>query len=509
MFSKLFFDKLTSPGKTQRTYRHPLKLMLDWIEQQDWCPWEPVPRSPTSRKREKRGSATFVRVTQRTRIDEHKQPIYKYEYGLGAVEEDVIPEKLKQDIAAFYRFRTDPKAGNREGVVKPITAKSDVTMIGLLLGWLHRHQGISLEELSLKKLVEFVDKKPIGNAHVKDAQRSLRLPHDYLDWLQTDPTAKDSQSQGRGSNSTHTKIAAYKVLIAITKYVYDSDIKASNFKSYDSIPEIAQLRLGMKTAQKQLKSVDVAKEAKENEKQWLDWTEFLEFVEALRQHCEPYNIVQRHTHQGGVALGPLRPVRAIAFSYQQFLLSALMAYLPPRRSRNYRFLQIEEPNSEDQQEIGGYFCYEDEKWNIYWLTDTNKGPRENLLPQYSKEKEEVPNIRYLDGKSFYQYLNEWLLKYQYEDASKRMVTIDGLRSVFKPDHPYFFSQKQGIPYSNSNGFRSVLQNPAYRLTGKVPNLEMIRDMFSEYIQNSCEYTTMMYQDVGTIAQNFINPNVPS
>jgi hypothetical protein len=92
----------------------------------------------------------------------------------------------------------------------------------------------------------------------------------------------------------------------------------------------------------------------------------------------------------------------------------------------------------------------------------------------------VPNLAYADERHFYQYLEEWLLHYTYQDEQGHSVTLPGLRSCFQPQHDYLFTMKQGQPYSQASAFMALLRNPAYRLTGKVLTPETVRRSFADY-----------------------------
>jgi len=146
----------------------------------------------------------------------------------------------------------------------------------------------------------------------------------------------------------------------------------------------------------------------------------------------------------------------------------------------------------------------------------------------------IPNLSYGDGRCFYQYLEEWLLLYRYQDEGTT-VEVPGLRSCFNPSHSRLFTTKSGYPYREASAFISLLRNPAHRITGKALDFFSLRKMYVEHmnqkegsgvesenpvegtdcevvsdldasldLDENYEYDPSDWQQAATIAQAFLN-----
>ncbi|WP_242050392.1 hypothetical protein [Oculatella sp. FACHB-28] len=471
------FEEFEVPGNSRRNYRLALNKMMNWCRQQDWYPGSlEEQRKITPRQRARKGSAQQVRLTSR------KSP---NQYGLGAVEGDVLPEDLRRELFAFYQFLVNPEVRpNKEKEVGTSTAEQYVQWVLLFLGWLHRIQKVPLAQLSLKQIVAF---EPIKTAQdpqaaqsraTAAAQRTMNLIEDYLNWLKTDPEATPSEQSGRGSQSPHTVSKILVAVVAVAKFLYRLETDYPRVEKYLDIPVIELLR------QKQRKVIKLIRDhisVSDESKKTFQWQEFLKLVEALRQECASRFLQSTQSKAQGQSLGSVRPIRAIAQSYQRFLLAAFLAYLLPQRQRVYRNLQIlrAEPSQEwhfsRAEPTTGGFLYKRE--HCWWMklsselcSQSEAAGSAQLVP--------VPNEKYPDGRCFYEYLEEWLVKYSGESENLEVKT-QGLRAACNPQHSYVFTTKKGEPYKHPATFATLLRNPSYRLLGKVLTPELVRQMTLE------------------------------
>jgi hypothetical protein len=481
------FEALRVPGNSRRNYRLALNKMIDWCRKQDWYPGSSAEQHKVSpRQRASKGSAQTVRLTSRRNPNQ---------YGLGAVEGDVMPEKLTKELDEFYGFLVNPDLrpiGDK--AVGTSTADQYLQWVLLFLGWLHRTRKAPLAQLSLKADGEF---KPIKTAQdpqaahsraTAAAQRTMDLIQDYLDWLQTDPKVTSPEQPGRGSQSPHTVSKILVAVVAVAKFLYRCETDYPKVKRYQDIPVIELLR------QKQREIIVVIGDhtsVSDESKKKLQWSEFLTLVETLRQECTPRLLQNPQPTTQKQSLGAVRPIRAIAQSYQRFLLAAFLAYLPPQRQRVYRNLQIlrtepsEEWHSSQTEPTTEGFLYKRE--SDWWMKLSSKLCTQGE-PSGSAQLVLVPDEQYPDGRCFYEYLEEWLVKYPGEGEDSAIKT-DGLRATYNPQHSYVFTTKSGEPYQHPATFASLLRNPSYRLVGKVLTPELVRQMHlgqSEEINSGSE-----------------------
>lgn len=517
------FEELEVPSNSQRNYRAALNKMLTWCEQQSW--WDTVVTSeqqltlPGKQKR----STVDIQITNRTYKDEQGKPLQEYKYGLGAVSGDEIPQKLLSELDAFKRFRTNPDGSNLKQVVKESTLDKDLKHIRLILGWLYRIRGIPLAELSFKQIVLLVFLKPgedqesvRAKAQVA-AQQVFELANDYIKWLKASPKAERPEARGRGIESTHTEDSVLDTFLLVAEFIYRQENESNQRVRAKNITVVKLLRQQISAAKGLTESSSCVSA---QSKKILEWSEFLAFVERLRQECHPRLVGKGSSSEINISVDYTRTLPAIAYSYQCFLLAALMSYIPPQRQQIYRNLRIPYPgaspqkflinsNNQGKQKdeenlntglllfpevrttevhhkdyplapagVSGYLYKEASLWYIHLFPDEYKTGK-----NYEELSIKVPNIQYPDGRYFYQYLEEWLFEYTYQNKKGVVKNLKGLRQVFNPQHEYLFTQKEGKRYTHPTNFSNLLRVPAYMITGKVVAPDSLRKMFTKHFSS--------------------------
>lgn len=467
------FEQWSVPGNSRRNYRWALNGFIDWCKGQPWFESEvgSTLKRPVSRKRSSRGSANDVRLTARRS---------KGAYRL----KDEIPAPLQQELDAFCRLLTkgDPQgqAPSRR-TVRPQTAQQYLSQVLRVLGWLHTEQKVSLQDLSLHQLVEFVaadEGETQKNLRQMEAQRTVDLIQAYFLWLRSLKT-EHLDGQTLSAESPHTEIHIINTWMVVTRFVYRQEIASQGSEAEQAIPMIAALRQLKKGRAERLKAHQpVSDESKKH----LKWSQFLELVESLRRECAPRLSQSTQSKQGGTTLGSMRSLAAIGQSYQRFLLTALLAYLPPQRPQELRKLEIghlsgrEQPRPDSDAAGEAWMLYqEQEAWCLRIGDQKGKRSRPDS-PML------IPNLSYGDGRCFYQYLEEWLLLYRYQDEGTT-VEVPGLRSCFNPSHSRLFTTKRGHPYREAPAFIKLLRNPAHRITGKALDFSSVRKMYVEHMNH--------------------------
>ncbi|MBD2095886.1 hypothetical protein H6F90_12085 [Trichocoleus sp. FACHB-591] len=470
----VLFKQLQVAGNSQRNYRWALNHFIDWCKEQPGSSsvaWLEVRYSPP-RHRKRKGSATDVRRTTR----KARKP-----YRLA---EEQLPPNLQQELEAFYRFLTQSDARTEAlgSPVKASTAYQHQQQLLRICGWLHQVQAVPLEDLSFHCLIEFV---PIpSRLHHSEAQpqgqvaakKTIELVQAYLEWLRGNQP-KNSLLPSDGIQSPHTELKVLDTFLAVAKFVYWQE-KQPNLGDIEAeFPTVTSLRQLRRQAGEKVKNHRLVSDCS---KQLLEWTEFLEFGEGLRLECAPRFLQSTQSQQGGTTLGSMRSRSAIALSYQRFLLFAFFAYLGLERPTELRTLKVSSLVQTDAKfknllsspEEGCLYREEGQWW--VKLPATRKGGTVQVGSSI------VPNLQYPDGRCLYQYLEEWLLAYSYEDEKGMIWEVPGLRSCFNPQHAYLFTMKNGQPYRNLTAFSQLLANPSYRITGKIVNPRSLRHMFVSF-----------------------------
>ena len=446
-----------TPERIRRTYRAALAKFLNWCQQQDWfqsvvCADSPPLQPPKQRKR----SSQDLRNPQRSKEE--------YRYALGSVEGDVINASLQAELAQFQAFRLDPQLPSLNPV-QAATLNRELSSIHQILGWLHRIKNVRLEALSLNSLVPYLFPKTKPKQVAVAAQASLDLAYGYINWLK-----KPTEEGGRGLLSSQLEAKILRVFLSVARFLYRAEI-AQN----PTVPMVVvfEQELIQLAKQEPLQKSGIPNPPPPAARPKIsDWEEVLALVEQLRLECSNRLRLENQTRKEELGLGEIRSLSAIAQSYQRFLLFALMSYILPARPQTYRTLLINADALPSTDKGSGYCCKQDDVWYMH-LTRQNREPNQQGLDR----RIEIPNIQYSDGRCFYQYLQEWLFEYTYINQLESEIKIGGLRQVFHPQHPYFFTQKNGTRYEQTTSLSQLVRDASYRLTGKIVTPDAFRRLF--------------------------------
>ena len=472
------FDLQQVPSNSQRTYRAALKKLLEWCEEQPW--WlksVSISKKRFSSPKKPSKTAIDVRVTNRKYKNSQGEVIQPFKYGLGSVDGEIVPKSLQKELDDFKQFRTEANSSYSTRKVRESTVEQELKQIRLILGWLYRYhyQGISLAKMSLRYIIvetpseSNLDKDTAQQAN-SDAKYTVNLACEYISWLKADPKAKTSENQGRGIESKYTEVSVLKTFLLVAKFL-GHDERSS---------VVTLLKNELTKTQQETREHPLVRE---ESKKWLDWNEFLTLVEQLRKECSQRVLQECQSQDSSNNLGNLRSLTAIANSYQRFIFTALLSYLPPQRQQIYRELELGHSSNYDNIDdrdlllgISGCLFKEKDTWFIYLLSDTYQIER-----QYNNLKFSVPNINYLDGRDFYQYLNEWMVEYTYQHHYGVLEKVNGLRQVFQPQHNFLFTKKNGKNYIHPTEFSNLLRIPACRISNRALTPTLLKHMFLTYI----------------------------
>lgn len=453
-FQEKSFEQLSVAGNSRRNYRWALNSFIDWCKQQPWASgiaWAKEKRF-TPRKREKKEYEADLQ----TNNDKARLP-----YRLPEAQ---ISASLQQELQSFRDFLT-----KGEPRVSKLTAQRYEQQVLRILGWLHQVQGVPLEDLRLETLVP---KTP-----ARDEASTASLVQAYLQWLQ-DCGPRRSDAPKRETLGSHTAIKAIDTWLTVAKFVYLEEIEFVGWKNKERIPSFQVLYGLRKNALKSIKAHQHTNDPQEN---LMSWLEFLELGEVLRDECKLWFPQSTQSKQGGTTRGALRSLTAIAQSYQRFLCVALLSYIPPQPLRELRQLKISLPSVSSLEHITSNVHPEESllyrDGNQWWI---KIAAGKHQVGMTSAGRVPVPNLRYDNERYFYQYLEEWLLHYDYRDNQGKILAVPGLRSCFNPRHDYLFTLKNGQPYSSA-AFRMLLKHAVRRVTEKP--VAPLRQIFVTHVSN--------------------------
>jgi hypothetical protein len=408
-------DRISLASK--RTYRWGLKQMLTWCGSQQW--WKDSVKEPLTPKcsphfRTGRSiEVAMPRVTNRPRLSS---------YFLSPQER--LPA-LQQSLDSFQAFMVEIFwVGRQDEPIRLPTATFYIEIVIRYLGWLHHIKGLPLEQATLEKLITFA---PINNvsASLSAAKQDLKLFFEYLTWL------KNVRKVHPG-----TLIHVGKTLIMLAKYFYHNETKYPIVKKYDDIPVIHLIRDETNKldglAEATPGSIDISKK-------WLEYEQLIALVYRLKLECAHYKVNNNK-----------RVDRAIALSYQRYLLLGLLVLVPPQRQRVLREL-----------EVGRTLLKINKIWYIHLKPeDLKSGKREIWL--------RIPETLYLE-------LEEWL---------------NCWRAVLNPKHQFVFSSVTGTPIGKES-VNSIIKCAAFRITGQCLTPHLIRNIVVTYFSRKDVTETQM------------------
>ncbi|MEG4280910.1 tyrosine-type recombinase/integrase [Microcoleus sp. MON1_C1] len=456
------FKLLQPSADSINVSRSRLKQLITWCTKQEWYPGNTSPVKVIDccpRRHQNYGPMAKTLLVNRPNLPP---------YGLRA---EQISQELKAETDLFYQFRTAIHWPNRpDEPVKANIAHHEITVIFRVLGWVHSHLKVPLEELSLNTLIPSVELK---YAVSKEAAIALAAKAgDYVDcWVCEFCNFLTEERDTKSPNTHHTYLA---VILAVAKFQYH---KKTSSKDYRDVPAVEVLHQRLTLIKKEFKNYvsDV-----DMDKKWLDLPEvFKLIVEPLRLECQPKSV-----------RGYVRKGTATASSFQRYVLWGLLTYSPPRRQQELRGLKIvlkcpikrpvdvppdgfyqPLPTGNDRDRN---YCY---LYNLNgrWIRDT---PAEcyKTGKTYGHQELEIPNVKFPDGRCFYDYLEAWL--YGYSTKSDGRWHSCG-RLEFSANHDFVFLQHKGKPF-NREGMGQYLSAAAHALTGQRVTPHLLRDIFATY-----------------------------
>ncbi len=446
-------------GINRRVYRSILKKFLDWSNQNNLFQKEKKESPKNSlRLQEAKGNARQDWTKNNYRGQKHKKP-----YMLEArhrdksliYPNDYINVSLQNDLDEYIKFRMGSNCSQP-------TIDGDIRTIKQILGWKHRYQGIPLSDLRLTTIIPYVklitdnygEEKIDWNDYaavqfklkheaIKSSKKALVEIEEFLKFLDTSPI---------------TQLRYWCTLVSVAKFVFRHETGSDEYVNHKDLPIIKLLLpLG-----KMLK--DKAKTVKPNinyEEKSVHWIVALKVLERLRNEADMEQNLINQPRKGSAEIESL----------QNFLSLAFMTIIPPLRARVFYELEIGRTLVKGIYQNGSFIpeeklpAFSDAKWYIHLMTDDYKTGK-----AYGEWwSNPIPNIKYPDGKYFYEYIDRWLK--------------EGRNHKKQCDHNFFFRGKITYKQLDSSNWNRRILHSFLRLTGVAVSPKELRKMFVTYLKD--------------------------
>ncbi|MEP0884638.1 hypothetical protein NDI49_24115 [Trichocoleus sp. ST-U3] len=481
------FVLLNTPKKRQRQPRYYLNQFIDWGIKNDFF--------PSATLAEEESDYAFypekincIKTTNRKKNDKFTFSFDVDDYAAEPLPVEQIQQHLQrinQEFISFSKHQTIIQS-NREP-----TAENYEKYLKLILGWLYLEKGFSLVEISLSKLVPFIqldfqikefefEENPwlsqiIAKAksleNIKDeAKRLVKLMRELFGWLKHPP-------------SISTKRFYIKALIAYSKYVYRDETDETMALNFEDIPIVNRLRVFHKEVNSGKK-----KSSNPNNK-YLPWSDVLDVIEKLRfeANLETKKHTDRRRKRSNRRVK--RSLSGRAKSLQNFVLLGFFVLIPPSRQRVIRELELGRTLKYGFFSNGQFTPFKkmanpsEAKYYIHLQPEDYK-----TGDIYGEWLGEFPNTEFHDGSKFYDYLNRWLFR-GYQDKNgdwhgmREMIAAPGEKTVlvrpnlgiFNDDSSmcqtinYIFTRWTGVsisPHDLRHLYRTYIDDPATGATAE-------------------------------------------
>lgn len=393
------FEAKNVEKNNRRKFRNYLKQFADWAKANCYC--EKVEGEQKVEHSRLHAPAGQAKRDWHGNMARYEQPLKKtYQLGAKCFPDDYFNTKLLADIEAFRKFRS------AELQCSAATLKKESQKLNQILGWLHRYKEIPLEELRLSSIIFFIPLnvkiQDFGSDYtsylIKKAQRrdeavqltkdNIQLIQDYLDFLGGHPSSS---------------VIYLTLIIAIAKFSYKGEIGTDEYRDYNDVPIVKELKKLQSSLVKKAKSTPPSVPT---EKKVVPWAEAIRVMEAARLRAEK-ELTHSMTKKG--LQERKRTDYALQRDLQDFLSIAFMVLMPPDRSRTYCELELGETMLQGIFDGPRFIPAEEMSdpskalWFIRLEPDqykTGKAYKTNYIP--------ITNFHWEDGKTLYGYINHWL-----------------------------------------------------------------------------------------------------
>jgi len=459
---------------TKENKRHQKKILNEFIEfigiyKNTTRRKNFLPEVEPQRINKKVASRKHIQDSKIPRTNQHKirtrlsLEISDYEDDSKGTKKEL--ERIKESLKKYEYFLLN------ELKIRKSTAQMYITTVLLLFGWLYKYKNTSLNDISFDSLVKVsnvnVDIHDFDNMNdyyiaqgkalakaKSETKFTIKLLEDFF--INFSPSRRSKEL-----NATH--------LVGLSKYLYKDITDECWADNYSDIPIIQRLRRFNKNLPSQAKKI---------QSDLIKWETVIEVLEELRRRADTFHI---ENFDQGITKKILkrrpRNISTMAKELQRFIILGLLTLMPPSRARVIRELRLGKTFKHGLI-LDGAFIPKDKLENPkiarYYIhlqpEDYKTGDK------YGEWLAEIPNSKFNDGKTFYNYLDRWL----YEKNREILMTD------YKKDncHDYLLlGAINGKPLIKSN-FNSKVASIFRELTGEIIYPHKLRTVFRTYLVNN-------------------------
>ena len=522
-----YFDQIGATKTCRNRNRHHLKRLVKFAIAKHWLPDPTQKRTPKlNRFNKPRGERRIYAQDLRTTSLKHPKS-----YALGTDEKDYIfvdGAKILANSTLDAELRELRAFGAT--FLKPKTLEHRIKQLLMVFGYLHRAANVDLADLSLDVLVPFAQMRfseedfagtedfavnPRGQLLYPDraektlasaeaiairraknkAEVTMQVADDFFEWRKRE-LAQNGQPQGFSPASKREALEAVK-FVAIFQYRNQTNTKETD--CFDDISIVKQLRKKIKN-----QKLDVQKTQKQIKKRSVSWPVAMAIFEKQRlQALEAFLASKDKNRKSGILIRK-RSAYGIAVDTQKTVVLGLMSFVPTDRQQTYCRLQF------GSSLKNGYFLDEDCEEFVDQGIPANPDQAQlwiNLeefktVDSYGEFWYPIPNIQFVDGTTFYQFIAAWLWGFWDEDGTwpthykgenqRWQGYIDaegnrcGWRAALKPDHDLVFTMPNSKTPFYDNTFCCMIRHLFVRFTqedGKAVPVtpHSFRHMLSSYL----------------------------
>jgi hypothetical protein len=476
------FERLNTPVEKRYPIRSRLRGWINWASKQD------VHHIADKGENIQPAFNTFyVNGVQReqTKVGMHLHENRRPVHALCAKQfpHDYINDYLQQQLDTYEKWRK--KNNVTSGSI--VTEKEQILQ---LLGWLHRYENISLDELrfecmiSKNQLIFFASNYREYYEYMRQERIGIQEACQRAD----DDKARTERYLEFAGKNPNSKLRRLYIVIAIAKFVYQDELGSDDFPEDRTIPILRRLlniQVDLKT-EKQATPPTI-----KYSKTSTSWEQAIMAMEKERLRAEQVAVYTRDRTRKGYHPQE-RPETAIANDLQRFL-SIAFCILIPSRSRTFYDLRIGETLKEGVLSNREFLSVEDIRnrglWDVcknsvrfyihHQAEDSKVG--KSMTPALHESEgwwAEIPNIPCGDN-FLYDYIRRWL---DWGRAVKGEVV-----------HNFFFRKAFSTEPMICSDWNQRIRKIFSRWTGVSVPPNNIRDMFTSHFPKYKESAALLLQ----------------
>ena len=465
-------EKSNISNANKRHQRRVLKKFLDFLEKN---------KNPPNKKNQKlyNKAACQRKVSERSHIEKAKSKIStakKDKFILSLSFQDYSEDKeytknnldrIKRDFDLFEKFLTSNLK------IRKISATINIKHIKRLLGWLYKIKNIPLEKISFECLIEVIninvdieDFKNINQYYINKGKliNEARKKTDFI------INTLDDFFMKRNLSAEGKKIYI-DALVSLSKFLYKDITDKVWGEDWSDIPIIVRLRNYRRK---------VPKDSKKIAPELMKWETVIKVLEETRRRADNYYYFHQDNDTKGkkgrfIKRRP-RNKETIGKDLQRFIVLGLLTLVPPSRCRVIRELKIGKTFKHGTFKDGVFIPKEDlhdPKEAKYYIHLQSKDYKTG--DKYGEWLAEFPNHTFIDGKTFYDYLDRWLYEGYREVIMKQ--------SKSKNKHDFLLMKGvKGVPYTQES-FSAMISAIFRNATGEKLFPHKLRTIFRTYVAN--------------------------